>query len=159
MFGTAGCNRSVPGLLSDSPARASTGSVVSTIGAALGRAPLAKFPVSAGCDTSLVGWLRAAAVVVSTGSVVSTTGAAFARASLATLPVGAGCDASLVGWLTAAGASKESTSPTTGRVASVPTARRVGATGSTGAIAPTTSLLSVPTVSLTVVSTGCTAAS
>jgi hypothetical protein len=95
--GTAGCNRWVAGLLCETPALASTGSVVSTIGAAFAGAWIATFPVSAGCDTSLIGWLKAAAVVVSTGSVVLTTGAALATARSVKPPVVSGaaaCDKS-----------------------------------------------------------------
>ena len=78
---------SVVGSLGAAAVEVSTGSIVSTTGAALARASLATLPVSAGSDASLVGSLGAAAVGVSTGSIASTTGAALARASLATFPV------------------------------------------------------------------------
>src|ERR1700704_7130146 len=50
--GTAGCNRWVAGLLCDTPALASTGSLVSTTGAAFAGGCIATFPVWAGCEHS-----------------------------------------------------------------------------------------------------------
>src|SRR5882672_4517675 len=138
----AGCDASLVEWLGAGVVGVSTGSIVSTTGAALARASLATFPDSVGCDASFVEWLGATAVVdwpappieaPSRGSAVSTTGAAVAVASFVKPPI----------VLTVSD-----------------TVASTGCTvASTGVIAPATSLVRLPTVSVTVVSTGCTAAS